>query len=105
LRLRPPKKEGICDIDGLALKQRDDDNPETIRHRFRVFNNETRPVIDYFRKKGAYVPVDGSGTIDDVYKRLTTLLDPETPSPGPTLTPGKGRKNPSDGTIFYWKRK
>jgi adenylate kinase len=72
----PPKKEGVCDIDNLPIHQRDDDKPETIRHRFQVYREETLPVIDFYRKNGAFTSVDGNGAIDDVASRLTALLDP-----------------------------
>jgi len=77
LKANPPKKEGICDIDGKPLIQREDDKPETIWHRFNVYKEETLPVIDYFRKKGAYTEVDGSGSIEEVTSRLTEQLDPK----------------------------
>jgi adenylate kinase len=72
----PPKKEGVCDIDNLPIHQRDDDKPETIRHRFQVYREETLPVIDFYRKNGAFTAVDGNGSIDEVGSRLTSLLDP-----------------------------
>ena len=76
LRQNPPKKEGICDIDGLPLKKRKDDAPEVIRHRFEVFQEETLPVIGYFKKQGRLITVDGSGLNDVVEARLHTILDP-----------------------------
>lgn len=77
----PPARKGICDKDGLPLKQRDDDKPETIRHRFEIFNAETRPVLEYFKKSGEYEEVSGSGGIEDVQKRLADLLDPREKGP------------------------
>ena len=77
LKNNPPKKPGICDHDGLKLKQREDDKPETIKHRFAVFHKETVPVINYYRDKGAYKEVSGNGGIDEVSGRLTEMLDPK----------------------------
>ncbi len=51
LKYNPPKVAGQCDIDQSELVQREDDKPEKIEHRFKVFKNETGPMIDYFEKK------------------------------------------------------
>ncbi|MCE1247807.1 MAG: nucleoside monophosphate kinase [Firmicutes bacterium] len=77
LKNNPPKKEGVCDTDGLPIKQRDDDKPETIRHRFEVFKEETLPVMEYFKSKNQYGEVNGNAGIDVVGKRLFELLDPK----------------------------
>lgn len=77
LKNNPPKKPGICDHDGLKLTQREDDKPETIKHRFSVFHKETVPVINYYRDRGNYKEVAGNGKIEEVKGRLTELLDPK----------------------------
>ncbi len=76
LRNNPPKRKGICDIDGLPLRHRSDDKPETIRHRFEVFKRETVPVMEYYKKKGVYTEIDGNASINEVNQKLTELLDP-----------------------------
>lgn len=81
LRQSPPKKPGVCDIDGLKLHQRSDDKPETIRHRFQVYHQETIPVINYYKKKGNYQEVEGNTGIDQVNSRLTEILDPKEENP------------------------
>jgi len=77
LKNNPPKKAGACDQDGLKLRQRRDDKPDTIRHRFSVFHNETVPVINYYKNKGSYKEVNGNGSIEQVTGNLTDLLDPK----------------------------
>ena len=77
LKNNPPKKPGICDIDGKKLKQREDDKPATIKHRFAVFHKETVPVMNYYKNQGLYKEVSGNGGIEDVNGRLTELLDPK----------------------------
>lgn len=72
----PPRREGACDIDGLPIYQRDDDTPETIRHRFDIFRNETVPVIDHFKKTGNYTAINGNGSIEDVQEALHALFEP-----------------------------
>ena len=49
-----PKKEGICDVCGGKLIQRGDDNPESIKKRFRLFEEKTKPVLEYYKKKGLF---------------------------------------------------
>lgn len=69
----PPKVDQLCDKDGAMLYQRDDDNPETIRARLKVFHGQTMPVIDYYRKAGLLVEVSGSGEVDEVDQRLLAV--------------------------------
>ena len=55
----PPKVEGVCDIDGGELYQRADDTEETVATRIQVYLEQTQPLIDYYRKKGLLLDVDG----------------------------------------------
>ena len=52
LVLNPPKKEGICDVCGSPLIQRKDDTEETVKERFKTYTEQTRPLIEYYEKKG-----------------------------------------------------
>jgi adenylate kinase len=60
----PPKKEGICDICGDELIQRPDDNEETAGNRIEVYNRETKPLIDYYEKKGKIANIDGAAELE-----------------------------------------
>jgi adenylate kinase len=62
----PSKAAGICDVDGSVLYQRDDDKPETVANRIQVFTRQTEPLIDYYRKQGILVEIDGSQPIEKV---------------------------------------
>jgi len=66
LKFNPPKVDGICDFDGGELRQRVDDNEETVKNRIKVFFEQTMPLIDYYRSAGKLVEVDGHKAIDDV---------------------------------------
>jgi len=66
----PPAKEGVCDACGGELYQRDDDRPETVRARLKVYHQQTAPLIDYYRQAGLLVEVDGSGGIETVSAAL-----------------------------------
>lgn len=74
LKYLPPKKAGICNYDGSALIQRKDDTPEVIRERFKIFRQETEPVVGYYQRKKILKQVDGSGSPDLVYERVKEVL-------------------------------
>ncbi len=69
-----PKKEGVCDRCGGELFQRDDDKEETIKKRLEVYNAQTAPLIDYYGKKGILKSVAGTGSIDDIYKKVCDAI-------------------------------
>jgi adenylate kinase len=73
-KYNPPRAGGICDIDGSELYQRNDDKVETVKHRIRVYLEQTLPLIEYYREKGVLVEVDGSQPIDLVTSELLTAL-------------------------------
>ncbi len=70
----PPKKEGICDKCGSELVLRDDDKPETVEKRLKVYHEQTQPLIDYYNKKGILREVDGSQDMKDVFKAIVSIL-------------------------------
>jgi len=63
------------DVDPDLIVQRDDDKPDTIRNRLSVYREETEPLENYFAERDLLVTVDGTGGIQEVYDRLTTVLD------------------------------
>jgi len=66
----PPDQNGICDIDGLALYQREDDRRETVEHRISVYLEQTAPLIAYYREAGKLVAVNGDQEIEKVQQML-----------------------------------
>jgi adenylate kinase len=72
----PPSKEGICDNCGGELFQRDDDKPETIRHRLQVYYDQTAPLAGYYGERGILTGVDAMGPVDDVTERAIAALRP-----------------------------
>lgn len=70
----PPEEEGVCDIDASELYQRDDDKPETVRARIKVYMNKTEPLIVYYRSRGLLTEVDGAQPIDDVTRELVQAV-------------------------------
>ncbi len=67
LKTAPPKVAGICDRCGNKLAQRADDQPATVRTRLEVYENETSPLVEYYRRNGVLRNIDASGTPDKVY--------------------------------------
>ena len=65
-----PEEEGVCDECGGDLYQREDDTEETARERIRVYEENTAPVVDYFREKGVLVEIDGEQPPDEVWADL-----------------------------------
>ncbi|HET6817011.1 MAG TPA: adenylate kinase [Mycobacteriales bacterium] len=72
----PPSAEGVCDICGGELFQRDDDKPETIRHRLEVYYEQTAPLVGYYAEAGILVGIDAMGPVDDVTERALAALRP-----------------------------
>ena len=70
----PPKREGLCDRCGTALIQRSDDARDTVENRLTVYENQTAPLIDYYRQRGLLSDVNGAGTMAQVQQRMTELL-------------------------------
>ncbi|NHC61104.1 adenylate kinase [Paenalcaligenes suwonensis] len=83
VRFNPPKTEGLDDITGEALIQRDDDCEETVRHRLDVYANQTRPLVDYYSswadsgdaKAPKYRKISGVGTVEEIKARILAALN------------------------------
>lgn len=75
LGFNPPKVDGICDIDGGKLYQREDDNPETVSNRLNVNVKQSKPILEYYNEKGVLKNIDGAKDIDDVTKDVIDILD------------------------------
>ncbi|PRX99997.1 adenylate kinase [Allonocardiopsis opalescens] len=72
----PPKRDGVCDLCGGELFQRDDDREETIRHRLEVYREQTAPLIEFYGADGILVPIDATGAVDVVTERALDALRP-----------------------------
>jgi adenylate kinase len=66
VEFNPPKKEGVCDKDGTALTQREDDMPDVVRQRYRVYLEQTAPLVDYYRERGVLVEIDATRPIEAI---------------------------------------
>ena len=75
LASRPPRAEGICDACGSALLQRPDDREDVARGRLLIYENQTRPLLDFYRQRAMLCEVDGSGSPDEVTVRIAAALE------------------------------
>jgi len=73
-KYNPPKKSGVCDMDGSLLYQRDDDKAETVTRRIQVYFAQTAPLIAYYRERGLLSEIDGARPIDQVTADLLAVL-------------------------------
>jgi adenylate kinase len=70
----PPKKEGVCDRCGGELYQRQDDKEETVAHRLKVYEQQTAPLVDYYRRRDLLREIDGVGAVDEIRSRVMAAL-------------------------------
>ncbi|POX41837.1 adenylate kinase [Streptomyces sp. Ru73] len=73
----PPKQEGVCDICGGELYQRDDDREDTVRNRLEVYHTQTEPIIDYYRAQGLVTTISAMGQVQEVTQRAMEALQRE----------------------------
>jgi adenylate kinase len=67
-------KDGVCDVCGGELYQRDDDSEETVRTRLEVYHTQTEPIIDYYKAQGLVVTISALGKVEDVTTRAMEAL-------------------------------
>ena len=70
----PPKNAGVCDQDGSRLVQRDDDKPEVVENRLRVYHDKTKPLIEYYDEHGLMKRIDGTRAPADVHGHIRAVI-------------------------------
>ncbi len=70
----PPKNEGVCDQDGSRLIQRDDDKPEVVQNRLRVYHEQTEPLVDYYEQQGLMRRINGTRPATDVHDHIRAVI-------------------------------
>lgn len=70
----PPRNDEICDRCGGKLVQRPDDTPEVIRKRLAVYEEQTKPLVEFYRKRGLLKVIPSSGTIEETYVQVKRAL-------------------------------
>lgn len=74
-----PKKKDVCDKCNSSLVQRKDDEPETIRKRIHIYNEETSPLIDYYKKKKLLVEIEASKKPKEIFNEVVKIVGEQTP--------------------------
>jgi adenylate kinase len=74
---KKPAKEGVCDVCGGELYQRDDDTEATVRNRLEVYHTQTEPIIDYYKAQSLVVTIEAMGPVDEVTERALAALTRE----------------------------
>ncbi|NQV15569.1 adenylate kinase [bacterium] len=74
LVFNPPKLDGVCDHDGSPLIHRSDDTEETVVNRLKVYQNQTKPLVDHYKPQGLIRNIDGTGDVQEIYQRILTAL-------------------------------
>ncbi|MER6122291.1 adenylate kinase [Streptomyces sp. NPDC001795] len=74
---KAPKVDGVCDVCGGELYQRDDDSEETVRKRLEVYHTQTEPIIDYYKAQGLVVTISALGKVEEVTARAMEALKPK----------------------------
>ncbi len=71
----PPRLDGVCDICGSALLQRDDDREESVTNRLAVYDQQTAPLKAYYLSSGVLRSVDGTGSVSQIQERICSILE------------------------------
>ena len=72
---RPPRQEGVCDLDGTPLAQRSDDNAGAVGTRLAAYEESTAPLIEFYRAGGRLVEIDGELPVEKVFQKVITIID------------------------------
>ncbi len=67
--------ETLCKVDATPLIQRDDDKPETVLNRLKVYHQKTAPLIDYYRSEGKLMNIGGSGSLEEISAEIFETLE------------------------------
>lgn len=70
-----PKIDGICDVCGSPLVVREDDKPEVIRERFKVYLETIKPLIDYYNNKKVLFQIDGQNSVEEIFRIISSVID------------------------------
>jgi len=98
----PPESNWTCDTCGGRVVQRDDDTEEAIDRRLQLYEEQTVPIIEYYRQRGCSAEVSGVGAGDEVFKRLVTAVDKRRPAVVLRKSPTRSR---SCGAPVGWSRR
>ncbi|MGB3242054.1 MAG: adenylate kinase, partial [Candidatus Omnitrophota bacterium] len=73
----PPAKDNVCDKCGVELFQREDDKPETVKNRLKVYEESTKDLVEYYNDKGLLKEVEGDISAEELFERVDALFKKE----------------------------
>lgn len=73
--VNPPRREGLCDVEGVGLVQRVDDTEEVFKERMRAYEALTAPVVEHYRALGRFAEVDGDRPIQEIASSIATAVE------------------------------
>jgi adenylate kinase len=74
IHYNPPNRDGVCDIDGSEVYARDDDRPETVRHRIKVYREQTEPLLAFYQARSLFAAIKAQGSVEEITKALLAAL-------------------------------
>jgi len=74
VKYNPPKKEGVCDLCGGNLVQREDDKESVVRNRLEVYRRQTQPLIDFYKKKSIIYKLDAMKGVEDLFSEIEGII-------------------------------
>jgi len=74
VKYNPPKVEGVCDLCGGSLVQRDDDKEEVVRKRLEVYRKQTQPLIEFYQEKGIIYKLDAGKGVEELFEEVKGLV-------------------------------
>jgi adenylate kinase len=75
VHFQPPRVDEICDIDGTKLVSRNDDRLEVIQPRLSAYQEQTRPVVDYYQRTGRLISINGDQPMDAVTEQIFRVIE------------------------------
>lgn len=72
---QPTRQAGVCDVCSGPLTKRVDDHPETVRERLRVYQEQSAPVLEYYGERGVLYTIDATGSADEVFQKISTIIE------------------------------
>ena len=75
LELNPPRNNELCDICNIPLIQREDDKPDVVLSRLKVYQEETAPLIELYQKKSLLITIEGNGKVEKIFQKIARKID------------------------------
>ena len=74
VKYNPPKVEGMCDLCGGSLMQRDDDREEVVKKRLEVYRKQTQPLIEFYQERGIIYKLDAGKGVEELFEEVKGLV-------------------------------